>query len=208
MNHLYTLTGLGALGAAGGGAYLIHNSASKTSEPTLRSKLEGESYFVMGLSDNNWTTVLGKYNDNNILPNKKFSDLSGTVTDQALKKKCSSALASSDDSLYEAVKIWCTVPKTVQQRLGDLKIQTLKMDGDGEEGDKTKWNALKEKYKAASEDQKIKNFTLSTSGDEDWKSLRTECNNHLSKDRWNADYDYYLEKVIDWCTSSSKQLNG
>ncbi|CBY92985.1 hypothetical protein HF1_09770 [Mycoplasma haemofelis str. Langford 1] len=188
---------------------MIHNSVSKTVEPTLRSKLEGESYFVMESSDSNWAVVLGKYNDNGVLPNKKFSDLSGTVTDQTLKEKCSSALASSDDSLYEAVKIWCTVPKTVQQRLGDLGIHALKMTGENEEGDKTKWNALKEKYKAASEDQKIKNFNLSTSsGDADWQSLRTECNNHLSKDRWNADYDYYLEKVIDWCTSSSKQLNG
>ncbi|CBY93018.1 hypothetical protein HF1_10100 [Mycoplasma haemofelis str. Langford 1] len=206
MNHLYTLAGAGALGAASGGAYLIHNSISKTSEPTLRSRLEKEHYSVMDPSDGNWTTVLSKYKEAGVLADKKFSDLSGEVTDQSLKQKCNSVLSSGDSSLYEKAKLWCTVPRTIQQRLEDLKITLLKTTGDDENGDKTNWNKLKDKYQKATSDQKIKDFTIATpSADNAWQSLRTECAKHLSKDRWDAEYDYFLDKVTTWC--SSKLLN-
>ncbi|CBY92980.1 hypothetical protein HF1_09720 [Mycoplasma haemofelis str. Langford 1] len=199
MNHLYMLGGAGAVGAAGGGAYLIHNSISKTPTPTLESKLSGEKYLIMDSSDGNWATVVEKYNHTNTAANKKFSDLIGTATDQSLKQKCKSALASGDDALYEKAKLWCTVPRTVQQRLEDLGIRTLKMEG---QDDKDTWNTLKGKYKDATEQQKIKELTISTlEGENAWQQLQTACKGYAAKDKWDADYDYFLEKVKVWCSS-------
>ncbi|AEW45688.1 hypothetical protein MHC_04160 [Mycoplasma haemocanis str. Illinois] len=202
MNYLY-IVGVGALGVAfGGGAYLVHSSTTKTSESTLRDRLKKDHYLVMDPHDGNWTTVLLKYKDTGILANKKFSDLTGEITDQALKKKCNRVLSSNDSSLYEKAKIWCTVPRTIQQRLEDLKTKLLKTVGDDESGDKASWNKLKDKYHQATVDQKIKGFTINNpSEDNAWQSLRTECAKHLNKERWDDEYEYYLDKVSDWCSN-------
>ncbi|CBY92522.1 hypothetical protein HF1_05140 [Mycoplasma haemofelis str. Langford 1] len=208
MNHLYTLGGLGVLGAASGGAYLIHNSISKPAPLSLKSKLENEKYSFMGDDDGNWDTVLSKYNESSISVDRKFADLTGTVTKDSLKKKCDGVLSSGDGSLYEKAKLWCTTPRSIQQRLEDLKIGILKMDGEDDNGDKDTWVKLKDKYKGASPEQKIRGFELTSPDEADsWKKIRTACSGHMSKSRWDADYDYYLEKAMVWCSSSSKLLN-
>ncbi|AEW45659.1 hypothetical protein MHC_04005 [Mycoplasma haemocanis str. Illinois] len=199
MNYLYVLGGLGVIGVSGAGAYLINNTFFKTSETTLRSKLRGEKHLIMDSSNGNWSSVVEKYNNEKTTSDKKFSDLSGTVTDQALKEKCESALTSSDNSLYEKVKLWCIVPRNVQQRLEDLGISTLKTDG---EDDKSKWNLLKDKYKDATENQKIKDFTIPTPEEaEAWKKLQAACKGYIAKDKWDAEYDYFLKKATVWCSS-------
>ncbi|CBY93000.1 hypothetical protein HF1_09920 [Mycoplasma haemofelis str. Langford 1] len=206
MNRVHALSGAVALGMASGGAYLIHNSISKTSESTLRSRLRMENHSVMESSDVNWNTVLSKYNDPNIPSDKKFSDLAGIVTKPLLKRKCSSAISSNEASLYEKAKLWCTVPKNIQQRLLDLGIHTLKMSGEGEAGDKASWEKLSGKYQEVKMDQRLKGFE--TADQVDWQKLRTACSVRITKDRWDPEYDDdYLEKVTTWCSASSKFLH-
>ncbi|CBY92338.1 hypothetical protein HF1_03300 [Mycoplasma haemofelis str. Langford 1] len=206
MNHFYTLAGLGALGAASGGAYLIHNSLSETSAPTLKDKLVKERYIVMGSSDSNWNTVLTKHKDSSIHSGKKFTGNITTVDD--LKKKCEKSLSSSDSSLYDAVKLWCTVPKTVQDRLKDLGVELLSMTDEASNAQE-QWTKLKDKYKAIKSGEGIKEFTVSEpEGEDAWKKLRDECKKYIAKDKWDSEYDYYLDKLTTWCSQKSPFLNG
>ncbi|AEG73345.1 hypothetical protein HF1_10080 [Mycoplasma haemofelis str. Langford 1] len=200
MNNLYMLGALGAAGALGGGIYLAYPSSTDkpASTTTIRDKLVKDSYTILNDGHSDWSKVLEKYNDTKITPDRRFTQSTETIELDVLKRSCESALShGEDESLYEKTKLWCTVPRTLQQRLEDLKIKLLRTDGND---DQDKWGKLKDLYKAAG-DKGIKTFAINNPDDTNaWQQLRDECKKHLNKERWDSEYEYYLGKVSDWCS--------
>ncbi|CBY92978.1 hypothetical protein HF1_09700 [Mycoplasma haemofelis str. Langford 1] len=195
-NNLYLLGALGTAGAVGGGIYL----ASPNPKPvtTIRDK-----YTPLQAGDStNWDKVLAKYNEVKNTPTKRFTTSTETISLENLKRDCESSLdKETSDDLYSKVKLWCTTPRSIRERLGDLNITLLKTDGeDDDTGDKSKWAKLEGKYRDGGNSD-IKNFKVDASSTTDtWKKLRDECKKHLDKDRWDDEYEYYLGKVSEWCS--------
>ncbi|AEW45144.1 hypothetical protein MHC_01390 [Mycoplasma haemocanis str. Illinois] len=200
INNLYALLGFAAAGAVGGGIYFIYPNSPKPIT-TLKERLKKEKYSVLSDDDNqNWQTVLSKYNSSEHKQNNRFVSGNGTTSLEDLKRVCSSTLAMEEgDSIsYERVKLWCTVPRTVQERLKDLGIDVLKTSGDTE--DKSKWVALESEYKETGNND-IKDFQVdSVTNDTSWQKLRNKCNEYIAKDKWSSEYDYYLDKASKWCS--------
>ncbi|AEW45657.1 hypothetical protein MHC_03995 [Mycoplasma haemocanis str. Illinois] len=200
-NSLYLLGALGTVSAAGGGIYFAYSNSKLSA--TIRDKLKKEGYALLSADDStNWNKVLTKYNEAKNTPNKRFNIGTDTISLEDLKRSCESYIDKEiNDDLYSKVKLWCTVPRSIRERLGDLKFNLLKTEGDDDNsGDKSKWTSLEERYRNGGNNA-IKDFKVDTqSGADTWKKLRDECKKHLDKDRWDVDYDYYLDKLSTWCS--------
>ncbi|AEG72641.1 hypothetical protein MHF_0362 [Mycoplasma haemofelis Ohio2] len=204
INNLYALLGLMAAGAIGGGVYFAYPSSSDPKPiATIRGKLTKEKYVILQEGDSqHWQAVLDKYNSAEY-KGKRFTTKEGTTSLEDLKKDCSTTLSKEEgDSSYEKAKLWCTVPRTVQERLKDLGIEVLKTEGDDENtGDKSKWVALEGEYRNKGNND-IKELQLdTTTNDTSWQKLRNKCKEHIGKDKWSDEYDYYLDKVAKWCSN-------
>ncbi|CBY92527.1 hypothetical protein HF1_05190 [Mycoplasma haemofelis str. Langford 1] len=213
--NLYLSGALGSAGALGGGMYLAYPSSSDP-EPvttttaseikvvtTIRERLQKDRYVLLtkdGSDSSHWGTILSKYQEAKNKPNNRLMFGTENVGIDTLQKDCESSVDSDDDELYLKVKLWCTVPKAVSERLEELGVVVLKTTGnDDSSGDKGRWVELAKKYKDSGNNA-IDGLTLSGNDDNDWTKLRDKCNEYFTKDRWDEKYDYYLSKVSDWCS--------
>ncbi|CBY92998.1 hypothetical protein HF1_09900 [Mycoplasma haemofelis str. Langford 1] len=188
--------GLGAYGMYSYGAF----SGSKAEN--VGTRLVDEKFELLTNSHTeHWKTSSDKYNS------KKASGTEA-IDETKLKTLCRDLLSKdkTSDSDYKKAKLYCVVPRNVQQRLLDIGIHALKTDGQDEAGDKSKWEKLATSYviHGKGEDQ-IESLTLTTpdSSSNNWSSLREKCKIVLEKDHWDDSFDSYLKKAKKWCTEES-----
>ncbi|AEW45684.1 hypothetical protein MHC_04140 [Mycoplasma haemocanis str. Illinois] len=194
------LVTLGA-GVASLGAYGIYRyrdlSDSKTEN--IGTRLVREKFELLkDLHTEQWKNSLSKYN----------SKTSANVDENRLKGICKDLIAknTSSESDYKTARLYCVVPRNVQERLKDLGFHSLKTTGDNEDGDKSKWTKLAESYVTHGKgDNQIESLTLPASGGDsnNWSSLRQNCKTILEKEHWDDKFETYFLKSKMWYTEEA-----
>ncbi|AEW45678.1 hypothetical protein MHC_04110 [Mycoplasma haemocanis str. Illinois] len=188
------------VGGVGLGAYGIYRIVPISKTENIGTRLVDEKFELLNNSHtSHWKTSVDKYNG------KKTS---ASIDETKLKTLCKNLLAKGkdSDSDYKQAKLYCVVPRNVQQRLLDTGIHALKTDGSEEEGDKSKWTTLAASYVIHGKgDDQIESLTLTEAGasSNNWSSLREKCKVVLGKDHWDDSFDSYLRKAKKWCTEES-----
>ncbi|CBY93230.1 hypothetical protein HF1_12220 [Mycoplasma haemofelis str. Langford 1] len=203
--------GMGALGtAAGGGVLLSKSPIFNKSKPTLRSEVEGDKWvFLTSRNTEEITKVLSAYKANSPTVTLKFDGITGNESDASKKllEKCKELYEKPSDTpskedLLKKLKKWCVIPKTVNQRLGDLNYTALSTDGPTQ--GTTESNDWKQKSQShtSSSNNKFTGISVTGTGNDDAsaKALREHCKTKLEVNSFSEDFQDTLEKVKLWCS--------
>nr|WP_014272654.1 hypothetical protein [Mycoplasma haemocanis] len=186
-------TGVGVLGAYYFGVF-------STNKNDIRSKLIESNWVILEDSnkehESHWSTALKKYKE-------KHSD-KNQLTESQLKGICKDLLNSEDDKNYEEARKYCVVPRTISERLSDLKFQLLNTTaGTSNNADQQKWTSVVNKYKTEGIETKeldgLKTSSLNNDGT-NWSTLKDKCKTVSEKDHWSEKYDLLVEGSKTWCT--------
>ncbi|CBY93012.1 hypothetical protein HF1_10040 [Mycoplasma haemofelis str. Langford 1] len=188
-------------GGAGLGAYGMYSygAFSGSKAENIGTRLIEERFELLKDSHTEqWKNSLSKYN----------SKTSSSVDENRLKDICKELISKNktSESDYKTAKLYCVVPRSVQERLKDLGLHVLKTTGDNEDGDKSKWTKLAESYVTkGTGDNQIESLTLTAenTGSNNWSSLRQNCKTVLEKEHWDDKFDTYFLKSKMWCTDEA-----
>ncbi|CBY93297.1 hypothetical protein HF1_12890 [Mycoplasma haemofelis str. Langford 1] len=207
-------SGLGALGAIGGGGAALYKSELFKTKTTLGEVVKKDKWTLLTSSDSSHISkILEAYKKSDpSKPTLLFSAFAGTE-DKASEKlleecqKASNKLSddSNKDTLLKQIKKWCVVPKTVEQRLKDLGSTALSTTSPS--GSTTEQAAWVEKGKTHHGDNSNKIKEVNTTGDQnnDAKAVREACIKKNSTNSYDEDFEDALKASTLWCSIPSNK---
>ncbi|CBY93341.1 hypothetical protein HF1_13330 [Mycoplasma haemofelis str. Langford 1] len=199
-------SGLGALGAMGGGVAL-YKSGAFASKTTLGQLVQKDSWTLLTAKDTTHISTILEAYKKEPKPTLPFSGFTGKEADASkrLLEECNKASDKPfDDSnkvtLLKQIKKWCVIPKTLQERLKDLGITPLSTAEPNPSSTEVQdWTNKVGTYDNGN--NKFDQLASLTDGDNNAKAktLRTTCQSKLTTKSFEESFDTILGQVKTWC---------